>query len=41
VKLGRPADARDLLSLARPTLEALGAMPYLDELEAAERAAPG
>jgi tetratricopeptide (TPR) repeat protein len=41
VRLGRPADARDLLSLARPTLEALGAMPYLDELEAVERAASG
>jgi tetratricopeptide (TPR) repeat protein len=38
-KLGRAREAADLLALARPTLEALGAMPYLDELEAAERAA--
>jgi class 3 adenylate cyclase/tetratricopeptide (TPR) repeat protein len=39
VKLGRHRDALDGLALARPTLEALGAMPYLDEFEAVERQA--
>jgi class 3 adenylate cyclase/tetratricopeptide (TPR) repeat protein len=39
VRLGRAGEARRLLAEARPTFEALGAMPYLDELEAAERSA--
>ena len=39
VKLGRHREALDRLALARPTLVALGAMPYLDELEAVERQA--
>ena len=38
-RVGRVHEALDLLSLARPTLEALGAMPYLDEMEGVERAA--
>ncbi|MEZ0234374.1 MAG: adenylate/guanylate cyclase domain-containing protein [Actinomycetota bacterium] len=38
VKLGRADDARARLAEARPTFEALGAMPYLDDLEAVERA---
>jgi hypothetical protein len=37
VKLGRAVDARARLAQARPTFEALGAMPYLDDLEAVER----
>jgi hypothetical protein len=41
VKLGRPADAKAMLDAARPTFEALGAMPYLDDLEAVERAIAG
>jgi hypothetical protein len=38
VKLGRADEARTRLAEARPTFEALGAMPYLDDLEAVERA---
>ena len=39
VKLGRPGDARGRLAEARPTFEALGAMPFLDDLEAVARLA--
>ena len=39
VKLGRPGDARERLAEARPTFEALGAMPFLDDLEAVARSA--
>jgi hypothetical protein len=38
VKLGRADDAHARLAESRPTFEALGAMPYLDDLEAVERA---
>ncbi|MGZ8583761.1 MAG: ATP-binding protein [Actinomycetota bacterium] len=38
VKLVRADEARARLAEARPTFEALGAMPYLDDLEAVERA---
>ena len=41
VRLDRPADAQAMLDAARPTFEALGAMPYLDDLEAVERAIAG
>ena len=37
VKLGRIGEARERLAAARPTLEALGAMPYLEDLEAVQR----
>lgn len=36
VKLGRPSDALERSRRARPTFEALGARPYLDDLEAVE-----
>ena len=39
VKMGRIDEARGLLAEARPTFEALGALLYLDDLEAAERSA--
>ena len=41
VTLGRPADALERLSQARPTFEALGASSYLDDLEVVERRATG
>ncbi len=37
VRLGRDADARAELAGARPTFEAVGALPYLDDLEAVAR----
>ena len=37
VKLGRIGKARERLAEARPTFEALGATPYLDDLETVER----
>jgi class 3 adenylate cyclase/tetratricopeptide (TPR) repeat protein len=39
LKLGRASDVPEVLAMARPTFEALGATPYLDDLEAVERAA--
>ena len=35
VRMGRIDEARGLLAQARPTFQALGALPYLDDLEAA------
>lgn len=39
VTLGRTAEAHEMLSRAKPTFEALGALPFIDDLEAVERAA--
>ncbi|MGZ8632184.1 MAG: ATP-binding protein [Actinomycetota bacterium] len=39
VALGGATEARGLLSQARPTFEALGALPFIDVLESVERAA--
>jgi class 3 adenylate cyclase/tetratricopeptide (TPR) repeat protein len=41
VRLDRAADAQAMLDAARPTFEALGAMPYLDDLEAVARTVGG
>ncbi len=41
VRLERPGDAQVMLDAARPTFEALGAMPYLDDLEAVQRSLTG
>jgi hypothetical protein len=37
VRLGRAGEAQAMLDPARPTFEALGAVPYLDDLEAVQR----